>query len=287
MEIDRIFEISNLSYSFPGKHPAVCDISFSVDRGESLVILGANGSGKSSLMNLLNGLIFPEQGAIIFMGRKITEDELKDEKLNSFFRQKVGFVFQNSDVQLFSSTVWDEIAFGPLHLDLDRDEVKTRVEDVSALLGVKKLWDRPPYQLSGGEKKKVAIASTIAINPEVLLLDEPTNGLDPRSQAELMGFLQELNRIGKTIIISTHDLKTAELVSDRAIVLNESHKIEGEGPTPDILKNTPLLLKANLIHEHIHCHDGKIHAHTHGHFGDHAHDHNSDPKHDHGHDHGH
>ena len=283
MEIDTIFEANNLSFSFLGKNPAVCDVSFKIQRGESVVILGANGSGKSSIMNLLNGLIFPDNGEIIFMGRKITKHYLKDEKFNAYFRQKVGFVFQNSDVQLFSSTVWDEIAFGPLHLDLDHEDVKARVEDVSALLGVKKLWDRPPYQLSGGEKKRVAIASTIAINPDVLLLDEPINGLDPRSQAELMGFLQEMKKIGKTIIISTHDLKTAELVSDRAIVLNEAHNIEGEGPTPEVLKNKALLLKVNLIHEHIHCHDGEIHGHAHGHSGDHAHDHNRNRGHNHDH----
>ncbi|MBI5410253.1 MAG: ATP-binding cassette domain-containing protein [Nitrospirae bacterium] len=284
-ELDNIFEVRNLHYSFLGRYPALCDVSFDVKRGERVVVLGANGSGKSSLMNLLDGLVFPQKGEIRFMGREISEQNLKDENFNRFFRNKVGFVFQNSDVQLFSSTVWDEIAFGPLHLELPHDEVKARVEDISGLLGIKKLWERAPYQLSGGEKKKVAIASTVVVNPDVLLLDEPTNGLDPRSQAELVDFLQELYQAGKTIIISTHDLNIAKMISDRAIVLNESHTVEAEGATRDILENTELLLKANLIHEHIHCHDGEIHRHPHGHVGEHDHEHGRGHAHKHSHKH--
>lgn len=273
MNPENIFEVKNLHYSFMGKYPALCDVTFSIRSGESVVILGANGSGKSSLLNLLDGLVFAQKGEIRFMGRLISENLLRDDNFNRFFRSKVGFVFQNSDVQLFSSTVWDEIAFGPLHLDLELDEVKARVKDISELLGIEKLWDRPPYQLSEGEKKKVAIASTIAVNPDVLLLDEPTNGLDPRGQAELVDFLRDLHKIGKTIIISTHDLDIARMVSDRAVVLNESHSIEAEGPTLDILEDKELLLRVNLIHEHIHCHEDEIHRHPHGHIGGHAHEH--------------
>jgi len=127
-----------------GKYPALCDVTLSVRTGESVVILGANGSGKSSLLNLLDGLVFAQKGEIRFMGRLINENLLRDANFNRFFRSKVGFVFQNSDVQLFSSTVWDEIAFGPLHLDLELNEVKARVKDISELLGIEKLWDRPP-----------------------------------------------------------------------------------------------------------------------------------------------
>jgi len=273
---ENIFEINNLYYSFMGKYPALCDVTLNVRTGESVVILGANGSGKSSLLNLLDGLVFAQKGEIRFMGRPISENVLKDDVFNRYFRSKVGLVFQNSDVQLFSSTVWDEIAFGPLHLELEMNEVKDRVKEISGMLGIEKLWDRPPYQLSEGEKKKVAIASTIVVNPDVLLLDEPTNGLDPRGQAELVDFLRELHKIGKTIIIATHDLDIARIVSDRAIVLNESHSIEAEGPTQDILEDTELLLRVNLIHEHIHSHDGEIHRHPHGHIGDHSHEHNHD-----------
>jgi cobalt/nickel transport system ATP-binding protein len=273
---ENIFEITNLDYSFMGKYPALCGVTLNVRSGESVVILGANGSGKSSLLNLLDGLVFAQKGEIRFMGQLISESILKDDEFNRYFRSRVGLVFQNSDVQLFSSTVWDEIAFGPLHLELEPDEVKKRVKDISGMLGIEKLWDRPPYQLSEGEKKKVAIASTIVVNPDVLLLDEPTNGLDPRGQAELVDFLRELHKIGKTIIIATHDLNIARIISDRAIVLNESHGIEAEGPTLDILENTELLLRVNLIHEHIHSHDGEIHRHPHGHIGDHLHEHDHD-----------
>ncbi|RJQ51147.1 MAG: ATP-binding cassette domain-containing protein [Nitrospiraceae bacterium] len=281
--MENIFEIRNLHYSFSGKYTALSDVSFDIRRGERVVILGANGSGKSSLLNILDGLTFPQKGEVRFMGHTVSEDILKDEGFNRFFRNRVGFVFQNSDIQLFCSTVWDEITFGPLHLDLHPDEVKTRVLEISELLGIVKLWDRAPYQLSGGEKKKVAIASTIAVNPDVLLFDEPTNGLDPRSQAELVDFLEILHKRGKTIITSTHDLNIARMISDRAIVLNECHGVETEGPTPAILEDTKILLKVNLIHEHIHCHDGEMHRHPHGHLGDHAHEH----KHGRGHRHEH
>lgn len=273
MAVENIFSLKGVGYSFLEKFPALENVTFEVNKGERIVILGANGSGKSSILQILDGLVFPQRGGVKFMGHELSEKALKDEEFNRFFRKKVGLVFQNSDVQLFSSTVWDEIAFGQVQMDLSQEEIKTRISELSEFLGIENLWDRAPYQLSGGEKKKVAIASTLAVNPDVLLLDEPTNGLDPRSQADLVEFLEVLHDIGKTTIVATHDLNIAEIVSDKAIVLNEAHSVEAEGVTREILSDTPLLLNVNLIHEHIHCHDGVMHSHSHGHFSEHAHIH--------------
>lgn len=278
MALENIFNVKGVSYSFLNRFPALENITFKINRGERIVILGANGSGKSSLLQILDGLVFPQKGEMRFMDHELSENTLKDEEFNRFFRKKVGLVFQNSDVQLFSSTVWDEIAFGPVQMDLSENEIQTRITELSELLDLKKLWDRAPYQLSEGEKKKVAIASTLAVNPDVLLLDEPTSGLDPRTQSALVEFLQILNSTGKTTIIATHDLNIAKMVSDKAIVLNESHKLEAEGSTGDILSDTDLLLNVNLIHKHIHSHDGVVHSHSHSHLSEHEHDHEPGPE---------
>lgn len=269
----NVFEVKDLTYSCLGKFPALCGIDLDINERERIALLGANGSGKSSLLNILNGLAFPQKGEIKFRGQRLSEESLRDEGFNGLFRRTVGFVFQNSDAQLFSSTVWDEIAFGPIQLGLSRAEVEGRVIDLLKMLHIENLSERPPYQLSGGEKKKVAIASTLAINPDVLLLDEPTNGLDPRTQSWLIELLEELHRVGKTIVTATHDLNIVERISDRVIVLAEDHTVAAEGSAFEVLENRPLLLKVNLIHDHLHRHDGIAHTHAHGHFSEHEHTH--------------
>jgi cobalt/nickel transport system ATP-binding protein len=222
---------------------------------------------------MLNGLIFPQQGEVRFMGRLLSEDVFQNEGFNSFFRRTVGLVFQNSDIQLFSPTVRDEIAFGPVQLGLSKEETEERVNDLLDMLNIRNLSDRPPYQLSGGEKKKVAIASILAVNPDILLLDEPTNGLDPKTQSWLLDLLEELHEVGKTLVTTTHDLSIVERISDRTIVLGEDHTVAATRKTRDILSDTPLLLNVNLIHEHLHCHHGIVHIHDHGHFSEHDHVH--------------
>jgi cobalt/nickel transport system ATP-binding protein len=269
----NVFEVKDLTYSCLGKFPALCGIDLDINERERIALLGANGSGKSSLLNILNGLAFPQKGEIKFRGQRLSEESLRDEGFNGLFRKTVGFVFQNSDAQLFSSTVWDEIAFGPIQLGLSRAEVEGRVIDLLKMLHIENLSERPPYQLSGGEKKKVAIASTLAINPDVLLLDEPTNGLDPRTQSWLVELLEELHRVGKTLVTATHDLNIVERISDRVIVLAEDHTVAAEGSASEVLENRPLLLEVNLIHDHLHRHDGIAHTHAHGHFSKHEHTH--------------
>lgn len=284
MNGDRyVFEVKGVSYSCLDKFPALCDVSLEIGEKESIVLLGANGSGKSSLLHILNGLVFPQKGEVLFQGKRLTEESLGDEEFNGFFRKTVGLIFQNSDVQLFSPTVWDEIAFGPTQLGLSKEEVEGRVFDLMRMLKMENLKDRPPFHLSGGEKKKVAIASTLAVNPDILLLDEPTNGLDPRTQAWLIELLQELRNAGKTIVMASHDLLVVEKISDRVVVMGEDHRIAAAGNTSDILSDRDLLLEVNLIHEHIHFHGDEMHSHDHGHLTDHDHDRDEAHVHDHAH----
>ncbi len=262
-----VYRLDGVGFSY-GDVFALKDVGFSVAQGESLAVLGANGSGKSTLLKVLNGLLFPTEGRVEFMGRAITEEGLSGDFLRDF-RSRVGFVFPEPDVQLFCPSVYEEVAFGPLQLGIPAAEVKARVEGLLDMLGLAALRDRPPYALSSGEKKKVAIASVLSVNPEVLLLDEPTNGLDPRTQVWLYELLTGLRSLGKTLIMCTHDLSLAEDLSERVVVIDEAHTKAADGPAPDVLRDKELLLKANIIHEHAHRHGGVMHIHSHGPYSTH------------------
>ena len=262
-------ELKDASFGYRSNEIALKDINLDIHSGEKLVILGANGSGKSTLQKILTGLIFTSKGSYEAFGQLITEETLNDEQLSNAFRQRVGFIFQNSDAQLFSTNVWEEIAFGPLQMKLGFDEVSRRVNEIISMLGLGALQDRPPYKLSGGEKKKVAIASVLSMNPEVLILDEPTNGLDPRTQRWLINLLVQLNKAGKTIITCTHNLDIVEEIADRVLVFSEEHNIVEQGTPQEILSNKELLMSVNLIdehyHRHIHVADSSEHSHYHSH----------------------
>jgi cobalt/nickel transport system ATP-binding protein len=274
--MDTIFDLRNISYSYVGKINALKDISLKIAQDEQVSIIGTNGSGKSTLLAILNGLIYPTSGEFYAFDNEITEevfDAIKDNEFRSYFRTKVGFVFQNSDVQLFSPTVFEEIAFGPLQLNVTPEEVKTRVDDVLEMMEITKLRDRSPHTLSGGEKKKVCIATVLVNNPDVLLLDEPSAGLDPRTQLWLVELLQELGHAGKTIITATHDLEIIEQSSKRAIVMGEDHSVKLDGTAEEVLSDFELLLAANLIHEHMHLHGRLVHEHLHAHKEEHRHGH--------------
>ena len=223
-----------------------------VGRGEKVALLGANGCGKSTLLKLLDGLLFPDTGTYRAFGQAVTEDDLEDEQFSRGFRSRVGFVFQNSDAQVFSPSVREELAFGPLNMGLPADEVEQRVADTLAMLDIGDLADRAPYQLSGGQKKRVAIGSVLVMNPEVLLFDEPTAALDPRTQQWLIELIVELNAggAGKTIVLATHDLDTLDELADRCVVFSEAHQVVAEGSPGRILGDRDLLLDVNLIHEH-------------------------------------
>lgn len=262
-----IFSLQNVSYSYARVAPVLKGLTLDFPRGERTVVLGANGTGKSTLLSLLDGLVFPQAGELRAFGRPLSEEALREREFGREFRKKVAFVFQNSDVQLFSSSVWEEVAFGPLQLGFSRDRVRDIVEGQLESLRIQDLRDRSPHTLSDGQKKKVAIASSLAADPEVLLLDEPTNGLDPRTQVWLIELLHGLHRKGKTIISATHDLSIAGDIADRAIVFAEDHTVAADDDFWTVIENEELLLRVNLIHEHAHEHGDKAHVHRHGHFG--------------------
>jgi len=260
-----VFKLDNVYFNYPYEQPVLVDICLSVRAGEKLCILGANGSGKSTLLKLLAGLIYPQKGVFRAFGDEINEKVLNDKEFSRAYHKRVGFIFQNSDTQLFCSTVREEIAFGPLQLKLPPEQVRRRVDDVLNLLGIRHLKDRTPFKLSGGEKKKVALACVLALNPEVLILDEPTNGLDPRTQRWLVELLVGLNNAGKTIITSTHNLELVQEISDRAVVFGDDHRIVMDAPTIKVLEDVPLLQKVNLVDEYYHRHGEGRHAHFHIH----------------------
>jgi cobalt/nickel transport system ATP-binding protein len=245
---DAVFVCRELHYSYLDRFPALAGVSLDVQRGEKLALLGANGCGKSTLLKVLDGLAFPDTGTLHAFGEQVSEDTMEDEQFSMGFRSRVGFVFQNSDAQVFSPTVREEVAFGCLQLGMTRAQTLDRVSDVLAMLGITDLADRAPFQLSGGQKKRVAIASVLVMNPEVLLFDEPTAALDPRTQHWLAELIVELNTAGKTIVLATHDLDILDLIADRALVFAEDHTIVGQGAPADLLADRDLLTSANLIH---------------------------------------
>jgi cobalt/nickel transport system ATP-binding protein len=244
-----VFSCRDLRYSYLDRFPALDGVSLDVVAGEKLALLGANGCGKSTLLKVLDGLVHPTSGTFHAFGQQVTEETMEDEQFSMAFRSRVGFVFQNSDAQVFSPTVREEIAFGCLQLGMSREDTLARVEDVLAMLDIADLADRAPFQLSGGQKKRVAIASVLVMNPEVLLFDEPTAALDPRTQHWLTQLIVELNAAGKTIVLATHDLDVLDVIADRALVFNEDHRIVREGTPADLLADRDLLTAVNLIHE--------------------------------------
>ncbi len=245
---DALLVCDGLRYSYLGRYPALEDVSLTVHRGERVALLGANGCGKSTLLKILDGLVFPDEGSYTAFGEPVTEDTLEDEQMSEGFRSRVGFVFQNSDAQVFSPNVREEIAFGPLQLGLSREETAERVQDVLAMLGIADLADRAPFQLSGGQKKKVAIATVLVMNPDVLLFDEPTAALDPRTQHWLVDLVEQLGAAGKTIVHATHDLDLLHRIADRAVVFGEDHRLAGTGTPDEVLADHDLLLRVNLVH---------------------------------------
>ena len=245
----RIYEARGIGFRYPNGPLVLSGVTFAVDRGERIAILGANGSGKSTLLKLLAGLLFPCAGTLQAFGFPLSEDTLTDEAFSLAFRQKVGLLFQDPNVQLFSPTVWDEVAFGPLQLGLSEEEIQRRVRDSLKLLGISALERRAPHRLSEGEKAKVALASVLSLGPEVLLLDEPSGSIDPRSRYDLVRFLRQMNRQEKTVLVATHDLDLALDVADRALILTEDGSLAADGPTAQVLTDRGLLLATNLIHE--------------------------------------
>jgi cobalt/nickel transport system ATP-binding protein len=258
-----VFDLDRVGYNYMGRQTALRDVSLRVMPGERLAILGSNGCGKSTLLKLLDGLYLPTIGSMRVLGEDVRriDDNLDD---GHRFHREVGLVFQDPDVQLFSATVGDDVAFGPLQLGLPKVEVRRRVEAALQTMGILNLRDRAPFELSGGEKKRAAIASVLSIEPQVLLLDEPTASLDPRTKWVLVNLIQELGRSGRTLVTATHELEIVPIIADRVVVMAEEHGILADGTPDEILNDTKLLVRANLIHEHLHAHGGVEHTHLHG-----------------------
>jgi len=259
-----MIELKNVSYSYGGI-TALDNIDLKIEKGESVSLLGANGSGKSTLLKLINGLIHPESGSYLFDGEEIDRKKLQDNSFSKRFHQRIGFVFQNSDTQLFCADVFDEIAFGPRQMGLSEEEVAERVADCLSLLKLEDFKHRQPYHLSGGEKRKVAIACVLAMNPEVLVLDEPMNGLDPRTERWLAAFLIRLNASGKTLVTSTHNLELVQEISKRAVLFGPDHTIAADLKTSELLNDIDLLKRVNLVDEYYHRHVDGGHSHFHIH----------------------
>ena len=258
-----LFKLRDVSFNYDGI-PALRELSLDISPGERLTLLGANGSGKSTLLRLLDGLYAPAQGAVCFEGVPLTPERLQDDRFALPFRRRVALVFQNPDVQLFNPTVWDEVAFAPLQLEWPKEQVVARVNETLEVMRLSQLRERPPHRLSGGEKKRVALASVLVLDPDVLLLDEPTATLDPRSQSQIIDLIQQWKGTAKTVITATHQLEIVEDIADRAVVLEEG-RVAASGGAAEILGDHELLLRANLVHAHRHTHGGVTHSHPHVH----------------------
>ena len=273
-----LLELADVHFEYDAGIPALSGVSLAVRPGERIVVLGANGCGKSTLLKLLGGLIFPRKGTYRAFGREITDPLLSRDPFGMFFRKEIGILFQNPDAQLFNPTVEDEIAFGPLQMNDSPDEVRSKVEEAIRIFGLRGLSGRPPFALSEGEKKKVAIASVMVMDPQVLLLDEPTAGLDPRSSRALVDVIIEMESRGKTVITSTHDLHIVSEIARRVIVFGEDRRILASGTPENILTDRSLLLRANLVHLHRHAHEDYWHEHEHEHPAVyHVHEHPDEP----------
>ena len=266
----NLFDLRGVRFDYDGI-VALREVSLAIAAGQRVAIVGANGSGKSTLLRLLDGLCFPSSGTISFLGDDLSADRLQGNGFALGFRRKVALVFQNPDVQIFNPTVFDEVAFGPLQLQWSRDEVLRRVGETMEFMGITQLKDRPPHRLSGGEKKRVALASVLVLDPEVLLLDEPTAALDPKSQSQLIDLIQGWKSTSKTVVTATHQLDIVEDIADLVYVMQEG-AIVGSGVPSDVLNDYELLLRANLVHAHKHTHGRIVHAHPHLHMH-HEHEH--------------
>lgn len=275
---NNVFELSGVTFRYDDI-TALDDLSLTIESGRRIAILGANGSGKSTLLRMLDGLYFPDRGTIRAFGEPLTEEALQNEEFAFDFRRRVALVFQNPDVQLFNPTVFDEVAFGPLQLRWEKDEIRRRVAETLEQLEIPHLKDRSPHRLSGGEKKRVALASVLVLEPEVLLMDEPTAALDPKSRGHVIDFLADTSGSVRTVVTATHDLDIIEDIADECLVFQNGRLVRRGTPSA-ILNDAALLESTNLVHAHRHHHgDGQPHSHPHIHrIHEHGHDHGDDHK---------
>ena len=239
--MNNMLEVKNVTYTYPDGTEALSNVDFAVEKGKMVSLLGPNGAGKSTLFLHFNGILKPSSGKIFIDGTQL--DYSKEELSKA--RQKVGIVFQNPDDQLFAPTVEEDVAFGPRNMGLTLEEVDKRVKDALERVGMPGYEKKQPHNLSGGQKKRIAIAGILAMKPDLMVLDEPTSGLDPKGASRIMKLLYELNEEGMTIIISTHDVDLVPLYSDKVSILSNG-QIMKTGTAEEVFEDIDLLRAADL-----------------------------------------
>ena len=238
---DIHLETKNLSFTYHDGTQALRNVNLQIKRGEKIAIMGPNGAGKSTLFSHFNGLTEPTSGHVELDGEKIVYEREELLKL----RQKVGIVFQDPNDQLFAPTVKEDVAFGPMNLGLEYEEVEKRIAESLEMVGMTGFEDKTPHHLSGGQQKRVAIAGIVAMRPEIMILDEPTAGLDPEGVDKVLSILNELNKDGMSIVISSHDIEMVNEFADKIFVLYDG-EIIASGDKHQIFSNKELLKKAHL-----------------------------------------
>ncbi len=250
MSGEPVFDLRGVRFAYHGRHVALDGIDLAIGRGEQVALLGANGSGKSTLLKLLDGLLTPTEGRMTALGAAIEPVVAGHDAFR--FHREVGLVFQDPDIQLFNATVLDDVAFGPMQLGLSAAEVQERCDEALAMMDAQHLASRAPFELSGGEKKRAAIASVLSLRPEVVLLDEPTAALDPRTKWVLINLIRNLGLAGKTVVTATHELDIVPVIANRVVVIGEDRKVLADGSPETVLQDHDLLIRANLIHPQLH-----------------------------------
>ena len=237
-----LFRIEHLIHQYSDGTTALDDVSLSFERGDRIALLGTNGSGKTTLLNHLNGILKPTSGAIYYEDKLLTYDS----KALLELRRHVGFVFQDLNDQLFAPTVKQDVAFGPLNLGFPAEQVKKIVDDALKTVGMAEFAEKPPHFLSLGQKKRVALAGVLAMQPEVIIMDEPTSNLDPRATSEILHLLLQLNREkGITLLLATHDVDMVPLFANKLYILNKG-KLVSQGKPKELFSDTELIRKVNL-----------------------------------------
>jgi cobalt/nickel transport system ATP-binding protein len=237
----NIIETNDITYSYPDGTKALDKVNFKAEEGKIVALLGPNGAGKSTLFLHFNGILRPTSGSIVVNGEEIKYDKKDLMRV----RQNVGIVFQNPDDQLFAPTVVEDVAFGPMNLGLSKDEVEKRVDEALKRVGMEEFKKKAPHHLSGGQKKRVAIAGILAMKPRIMVLDEPTSGLDPKGASQILRILYELNKEGMTIIISTHDVDLVPLYAYQVYIISDGQIIK-EGSPQEVFEDVKTVREANL-----------------------------------------
>ncbi len=236
----EIIELSDVSYSYDGEHDALNHVNLTIGQGERVAILGPNGAGKSTLFQLLNGLLLPRSGRVVVDGLPVARENFIE------LRRRVGMVFQDSDDQLFNATVYREVAYGLVNMKISGEELDNTIHWALNIVGMESYIHRNPFNLSGGEKKRIALASVIAMKPKVLVLDEPFNALDPRAASHLVHMLNDINKtLGITLIFTLHDMDIVPLLADKVYLLDKGQIVLG-GNSAEFFNQKAVLRRFDL-----------------------------------------